>query len=393
MTPDDLLALAPEGVSLADPAAVVAAFEAACDANPRDRRLAVGLLAAHGLATAEVDAPPVIAGVRRSRVIRWDPRTVTWDGVDVTTGQPARIRALRRPFASDPVVRRTLLRDGRLLTDALSMHVTVHDDATVALRIDLPGAALASGKADPSDPGRLPRQLITALAAMRRAEVAGVAFPPLSGDELVDGPDGIAIACLTLADPSAATGAIGRLAAAVVAWWGDDGPETPVDVALAGMVVWPPRDVAEAEHVVKKGLIERLTADFHDRTARFEILWHEVRRERLLRAVEGLSEAVLMPEGRGAVGVSLDGSVIVLVGVDGRMRYGTDGADGTEIYGPAGFAVSDARRLLRARAAAPPNARLHAQVGGDERFVDAACRWIASGLALRTTRLLLEARR
>jgi hypothetical protein len=263
----------------------------------------------------------------------------------------------------------------------------------VALRIDLIGDPLADRAADHADPAQLPRRLVTALAALQRAEVAGVAFPPLSGDELIDGPDGIAIACLTPADPAASTGAIGRLAEALIAWWGEDGPETPVDVALAGMVVWPPRDVKEAEHVVRKGLVERLTADLHDRSARFDILWHEVRRERLLRAVEALAVAVPMPEGRGAVGISLDGSVVVLVGDGGVMQYGPENGDKTDVFGPAGFAVPDARRLLRARAAAPSNARLHAQVGGDERFVDSACRWIASGLALRTTRLLLDARR
>lgn len=393
MTPEDLRALAPAGASIDDPAGLVRAFEDACDADPRDRRLSVGLLAAHGLATAEDGTPLIVAGVARQRVVRWDPRTVTWDGIDEATGLRARVRVLRRAYRSDAVMRRVLLRDGALLERAFAAPLIAIDGPDVALRLDVIGDPLADRPADHADPGRLPRRLVTALAALKRAEAVGVAFPPLSADELVDSPEGIGIVCLTPADPAAATGAIGRLAAALIAWWGEDGPETPVDVALAGMVVWPPRDVAEAEHVVKKGLIERLTADLHDRSMRFDILWHEVRRERLLRAVEALAVAVPMPEGRGAVGVSLDGSVVALVGDGGVLRYGPEGGESTDVFGPAGFAVADARRLLRARAAAPSNARLHAQVGGDERFVEAACRWIAAGLALRTTRLLLDARR
>ena len=58
-----------------------------------------------------------------------------------------------------------------------------------------------------------------------------------------------------------------------------------------------------------------------------------------------------------------------------------------------GFDPRQARRLLRAQAAAPPNPRLSRDLGGDAAFGDAIGRWVAAGMRLRTLRMLLDASR
>ena len=72
------------------------------------------------------------------------------------------------------------------------------------------------------------------------------------------------------------------------------------------------------------------------------------------------------------------------------MRWGPTGSP-EQVWSQAqGFNARLARRVLRARAAAPPNPRLDHEISGDARFTESACRWIAAGLRLRTIGLLLE---
>jgi hypothetical protein len=119
---------------------------------------------------------------------------------------------------------------------------------------------------------------------------------------------------------------------------------------------------------------------------------HQVRQARLHGALTALQQATPPPMGRGAVGVDLEGRTTLLLSAAGRVEWQTVGGDSICLFDPNdGLNARDARRVLRARASAPTNMRLHADVGGDVAFVELTCRWLAAALHLRTLRLLLEA--
>lgn len=377
-----------------DASRLLGAVEAAWDRAPHDRGLAEALHAAHALATCGDGVPLVIAGVRREAIVRWDAWTGTWDGVDVATGRPARVRAARAGAARDPVLRRALLREGKALQYALRSPIAVHETPWPALVVALPGPPLSSG-ADSEDherPEVLARMLSTALDGLGRFEAGGFGLPALDGRELLDTPDGAQIVCLT-PDAGADVGMqIAHIARVLDAWWGD-GPPTAVDAAISGLHEMPPHTVAEAVDQVRAALAEHLAAERHDLYLR-SIRWrHETRVSRLREAIVRLSAALPPPTGQGAVGVDLEGNTTVLRCEDSRLTWGPVGGEPVSLAAPGhDLDAREGRRMLRARAAAPPNHRLQATVGGDEAFVDAACRWLGHALALRTLRMLLEAR-
>jgi hypothetical protein len=401
MTPDALRRLlagipsVPEWPPPEDPPRLLAAIEAACDRAPADRALAAALHAAHALATASDGVPLVIAGVRREAIVRWDAWTATWDGIDASSGRPARVRALRSGAARDPILRRALLREGRALRDALPVPVIVHETPWPALVAAIPGPPLSAG-ADAEDherPEVLARMLVAALDGLRRCEERGFGLPELDRRELLDTPEGLRIACLTPAggDAGPTNVQLSRIARVLSEWWGD-GPPTAVDALLEGFQELPPRAVAEAEQVVRDALAEHLAGERHDLHLR-SIRWrHGTRVSRLKDTVLRLSRAVPLPAGRGAVGVDLEGRTTLLVAREGHLLWGPEDSL-VEIAAPGrDLDAREGRRMLRARAAAPPNPRLQVSVGGDEAFVEAACRWLSSAMALRTIRMLLEAR-
>lgn len=391
MTPDALRRLVEEidaGLPpLTRPAALVRGLEDVAERSPGDRSVALATLEAHALLTAGDGLAGTLAGVRRETLVRWDDWTATWDGTHLASGRPARVRALRAWASRDPVLRRALAREARALQPV--QQVTEHDDAIVAM---LPGAPL-SQSADPDDldrPEVLARMFATAVADLARWERHRLGLPELSGREVLDTPDGVRVVCLTPVAPGPAQ--VGRIATVLAHWWGD-GPETAVDALLAGMQAFPPRDAHEAADQVRNALRAHLVGEHHALRRRSRQVSVNRRAARLHALLDRLEAAVPPPEGRGAVGVDLDGKTTLVESRDGRIRWGP-------VDGPAlirerdgDLSAREARRLLRARAASPPNARLHAEVGGTAEHTDRICQWVSAAMHLRTIRMLLDASR
>ena len=115
------------------------------------------------------------------------------------------------------------------------------------------------------------------------------------------------------------------------------------------------------------------------------------RHDRFSDLLARLHAAVPPPRGIGAVGVDLEGLVRVVRSDGNTVAWGSNGRELTAIRDADGtLSPTESRRLLRTRAAAPPNPRLSAQVGGSEEFTEAICRWVASAHHLRTLRLLVQ---
>jgi hypothetical protein len=401
MSPDHLKSLLealppdPDRPPVEEPVRLLRALERQAEADPRDGALAEAVIAAHALAAAGDGLPPIVAGVRREILVRWDGWSVTFDGTEIASGHPARIRTLRAHAQHDPVFRRALVREGRALAevgDPASPPLVV-DGHPPALRIVLPGPPFAP-RAEPDDherPEILARMVGAALDGLRRFEAAGMGLPVLDARELRDTPQGLRILCLSPTRRTALGPQIAAIAAVLDRWWAP-GPPTPVDEVLAGLQAFPPHTAGEAMALWRAALAIHLTAERHELQRQGVRGLHVHKVLRLRDAVVALGQALPPPSGRGAVGVDLEGRTTVLEGRDGRLAWGTRAAPPIELYGAGVVAPAEARRMLRARAAAPANHRLQAEIGGEQAFVDAACRWVSAVLQLRTLRLLLDNR-
>ncbi len=398
MTPEHLRA-ALQGLDVPlpgveEPAGLLRALEQYADRHPTRPELAALVLDAHALTTAGDGLPAIVAGVRREKLIRWDGWTSTWDGPHLATGLPARVRALDARAARDPVLRRALLRAGRAAQRGLDELAVVADEGPwPGLRVLLPGAPLTA-LADPDERGRpevLTRALASALAELARWERARIGLPDLSDPEWIDTPAGLRVVCLSPCAPDEARQNLRRLTEHLHRWWGEHGAEGPAERVLAGFAVFPPRSADDASAALIAALAEDLAGVRHRLQRAGRAVARVDRLGRLFHAVGRLAAALPPPPGRGPVGVDLEGRVTVLESGDGHLRWGPADAL-TDVLAPDGSPEPrEARRLLRACAAAPPNPRLAAQSGGDLRAVDQVGRWLAAALQLRTTRLLLQA--
>lgn len=398
MTPHDLrarlAAIDPDGSlpPLEEPARLLAALEERADRAPADQRVAAAIRGVHAVLSAAVELPPIVGGVRREGLVRWDDWTTTWDGVGAVSGRSCRVRVLRPAFSKDPVPRRSLLRDGRALR-AAGWHIEALDADLPALVAPIDGPPLHPhpvGASPDDDPARLVRLFASAIQGLERLQSAGVGLVDLDPGEIRLGPSGVQYVCLTPGDPVDAGRALSRVCRSLTAYW-NDGPMSPIDALLAGFSRFPPRDLVEAREALTAAVAQWLAGYRHSLRKRADRVHRADRRGRLYRAVVALDRALPSPRGRGAVGVDLDGNTTILAG-DGRaLTWGKADAPETAWSDDKGVVPAVVRRLLRARAAAPSNPRLQQDVGGDPAFVDAACRWLSAALANRTTRLLLEA--
>ena len=377
----------PETIA-ADLADALRRLEELASGDPTDRTLAASILAITDRIAADSAFPPVVGGVRREALIRWDGFSATFTGVSVANGGPTMIRALRPEASRDPVFRRYFSREAQ----ALAGVAPVQAEAEV-LRLPLRGLPLSAVRGD-----GLARALSTGIAAIGVWHDAGLGIPAPAAEELRIEDGRVSVACLTAVepDPGPALEALAR----ELLHAEDDGPIAVAARAIRDHAVGrrgadAPTSPGAAADAVRRAMAEALTSQRHVLASRWRTELHQSRHDRLHAAVSRLERAVPAPEGGGAVGVDLDGRITVV-----EVRPSTAGSPGAVLWGPEGATevVADgdgvraavARRMLRAHAASPSNAALQGRVGGDGERVDAICRWLSAGLKLRTVRLLLE---
>jgi len=395
MTPADVRALLRDlpgaWPPLSDATALLRALEDAADAQPADAPLAAGVRAAHALATCDQDLPTLVGGVRRDHLVRWDTWTTTWIGTDVASGRRAMVRALRPSVARDPVARRSLRRAARAL-GVVDAHVRWVEHPVPALHRALTGAPLDPHPEGPVHADAVIRLLATGLHSLGRWEAAGLITPRLDDAEWDQRGDVLTVACLTPGhpgeDPRDTVSALAR----DVQRWASAGGTTAIDGVLSTLVSVPPERVEEAASALRLALAGALARTRHHLERTWRVLRVRDEHDRLQTALRRLSAAVVPPVGRGAVGIDMSGRICVVESDGAVVKWLAIGGESSEIRDAQGIlAPREARRLLRARAAAPPNPRLQAQVGGDEAFTEAVCRWVASAHHLRTLTLLIEA--
>jgi hypothetical protein len=342
--------------------------------------------AAHGLS-------PVVGGVLRDRLIRWDHWTTTWEGTDALTGRRAQVRVLRPWAAREPAWRRCLIRDGRALLAVLpDLRVDVD---TGTLVVPLPGPAFtAHANGGHATHEALVRLTTTTIHHLRRWWAYGLGHGRLAPEELADAGTHISVVTLTPQAGEDAGQVIAWIAGMLLAWWGQhdvDRDSSPFADMLQGLVTLPPRRVEDAAQSCLNTLSETLADELHGLTRRARDLSHADERARLLGLVRRLAVACIPPRGRAAVGVDLEGRTLVVQCYDDTVWWGPVGEDPEPLWSDAsGLDLQLARRLLRTRGSAPVNERLNRDVDGTPAYVDRITRWTSAQVELRTLRLLLQ---
>ncbi len=378
-------------VDAGTPAALFARAERLADAFPADPARRVLVRAAHAWLTAGDGLPPVVGGVARETLLRWDATTTTWAGREVHSGCQALVRCLRPSAASDPAMRRALARDGRALRAALP--ALVHHEAAGALVLPVGAPAFAATRTwSHADPLALARLLVHTLAHLAAWERAGLGLGALDPGELRDAGDALVLAALTPFEAPDARRALSTTAAALRRWWPEDADDADLAALLDGLVAAPPATVADATAHLARALAEDLAARRHLTAARGASQSHESRYVRLASLVARLDDVGRPPAGEGVVGIDLDGHTLVVRSDGEVVTVGPIDAPGETVRDAHGqLQVSAARRLVHGAGAAPPSARLQAEAPGELEAAARIVRWVAAALGLRTLRKLLEA--
>jgi hypothetical protein len=195
------------------------------------------------------------------------------------------------------------------------------------------------------------------------------------------------VACLTLGEETDAGTNIAHLARLVRTWRAPP-EDDPLDDLLISFELAAPRTAVEALERWRAALAEVLADRRHAVVLRHKAQRRDTRSERLLALVVALGRTP-MPQGRGAVGIDLEGRTTVLEGQRETLTWGVLGEAPSAVATNGDIDVASARRLLRA-CRTPANTRLDAAVDGRPGYREQAARWLSSALQLRTVRILLE---
>jgi len=366
---------------------VLQRIETLADNDPADRNLARAVHRIAQWASAPRGLPLELGGVRRERLVRWDDWTTTWVGSDATDGSEVLVRVMRPSAASDPVLRRQLGRDARALS-GLVENITTFEGPLPGLKAPVPGTpmtqhseALSSGEVDLLHT----RLLATALVSLSQWEETGLWLPSLTRDELRNCGDRLVIVCLTPSDHGDHAALLRHIGTLL-----GHHDETRLGALRKALIDAPPAAAADATAYAIAAMAEHLAGRRHALYRRHAHSRHSDRLARLHAVLVRLHSSVPPPTGTGAIGVDMDGQILIVRSEGAEISWGPRG-DLQPVFSPdRGFVAPEARRLLRARASAPNSERLQADVQGDSQFTEAIGKWVAAALRLRTVRLLLE---
>lgn len=374
-----------------DPA-LLSRLEARADTT-YEPALRSAILGLHGWLTADRGVPPVVGGVSREQLIRWDELSTTWTGPRADGSGPAMVRVLRPHASRDPVLTRHLLREGRVLQGAMPTLV-VDDSAPASLSIILAGPAFAVGpRGGSATSNALGRLLAGTTANLVAREDAELGFIEPSPAEIIDAGTHLEWTCLTLADASDPAPVLTVMAESLRRWW-DPGEAHTISEVLEALLAAPPRTMDDAAEHVTRTLASVLASRRHALARAARERTRTDRADALEDLVERMLAACPPPTGRGAVGVDLDGAVLVVEGRLGTVAFGIDGGPLATVCDHEGNLDAPlARRLVRTRAGAPISERLNRETQGDVDFVEQITRWTSTALQLRTLRMLLSASR
>ena len=355
------------------------------------------ILALRDMELAHLSLPPVIDGVRRTRMLTADSISTTWEGWSLSGGERVFLRCIRPRWATDPVM---LRRMGKTVESSFSWHP---DGDWPHLRAVAKGALLLD---------RFPIEDIP--STERLARIMGYGLKELaalhSGDRVHGGP----IAPLLVEDNETV-----RLI------WLDpfDCRATPEEDirALAQTILsldpthsdpvaqlaeeWTENPPLTAEDGIRL-LVRRLSGDLLAQRHRLSIAGRSANRmsrtARLARAVRRLTAATAPPPGKVCLKAGNDGVLVMVESNEAGVRGGAVADVNEDRFLPIifteqqGLDAQSARFLLRSWALREQGdeaarAEVQASLEATDKQAEHIVRWLSSMARLRAAKLLLAA--
>jgi len=344
------------------------------------------LFHAHALAKAMQRGSEQIGDIHPETLIRWDKWTSTWIGTERNTGRAYQVRVINRENQPSPFFSRALRREKRAL-ETLFPAIQYGSEEEEFIALPLPGAPFGEGH------GALPlhngiKLIGRALAFFEKWSDAGLVPPRLSPHELRDHDGLLTISCLSPFCGEGSSSAVNAILPLLRP--SCEGTEHLADFFEA-LAEFPDADLSLVEQSWRRLLARALTQDRHQLAIRWRQSSVSDRATRLYRAVQRLHEAFPAPTGRGVLGVDLEGLPLLVESTSEQLSWGPKGHFSLINAQDQPLSPREARRVLRARASAALNARLHEEHDADPQFTEAICAWLSSSMRLRAVRLMLEA--
>ena len=365
----------------------------AAEANGDD----AALLELRELELAHAALPPIIDGVRRSRMLHCDAISTTWEGWSVSGGQRVFLRCIRPRWKTDPVMLRRMAKG---TSEDASWHPA---EDWPHLRTVLHGALLSDRfpVEDVASTERLARLLGEGLNALHTIHEKGIVHGGPLAPFLVETRTGLRLITMDPFDATASpTENIRDLAAIVVSL--DPLQDDPIALLAEEWTDSPPPSAKDGLKLLTRCLSGILLAERHRLSVAARSTHRLDRKTRLSRAIRSLSRLVPPPPGRVCVNVSNDGTLVV-VDSDGETIRGGAVADPSEgrflplIYSPTqGLDAQSARYLLRSwamrnRGDEEHRATIQQKLGSDDSRAEQLVRWMSAMTRLRAARLILRA--
>jgi len=350
--------------------------------------------------------PRVVDGATRGALVAVDPIATTWQAWDRASGAPLLLRLLRVRWREDPLMQRRLAATPARTPDAPGVV-----PAKVCLGGDWPHLRwarigprvqnLAPPDPDtPADDTEVARLLVGGLRLADALDAAGL--PPRADETagLLRGPDGLALAWLDPAGPSATAADRLRVFTAPARARDPDG-RTPLGALAHAWAEGPAPTTPEAMGIAQRALADHLAAGRHA-LARASSRGRQGRRAARLHAVvRRLSTSLPPPTAHVVLRVGHDQTLFAAWSDGQSVRAGTAATPTPRFLPPlwtpdAGLDPTQARAALRAwrdRASGDSEhqAALQSGLGGTADDADALVRWIAGQSRLRRADLLLRA--
>jgi hypothetical protein len=356
------------------------------------------LLELRELELAHTALPPVIDGVRRSRLLHADAVTTTWEGWSMTGGQRVFIRCIRPRWKNDPVMLRRMGRgaDGPDLSwhgDGDWPHVRVVANGTLITdRFPVEDAPSTT---------RMARLLGQSLRAMAKLHDQGQAHGGPLRHFLVETSNDVQLVWMDFFDANAtAEGDLRHLAETIVAL--DPSRMDPVAQLAEEWLEVPPPSARDGIRLLERCLGGILLSERHRLSIAGRSANKMDRSFRLVSAIRKLTEKVPPPVGKVCLKAGHDG-VLVIAESDGTTVRGGATADPIDIrflpiiYTPSqGLDAQSARFLLRSwalRSQGDEEGRTSTQAAlkANDSSAENLVRWMSAMARLRAARLLLQA--
>jgi hypothetical protein len=361
------------------------------------RGIDADILTMRDMELAHLSLPPVIDGVRRTRMLTMDAISTTWEGWSLNGGERVFIRCVRPRWCADPVMLRRMARGS---DPDLSWHP---DGDWPHLRAVASGALLLDRFPIEDIPSteRLARLLgggLEGLAALhKQGRVHGGPMAPF----LLESTDRVRLIWLDFFDPqSTPADDLRALSSTIMAL--DPSGCDPITQLAEEWAESPPPTAQDGIRLLVRCLSGTLLAERHRLSLAGRSANRMGRTARLSRAVRKLSSVMTPPPGKVCLRAGVDG-VLVIADCDGTSVRGGAVADVAEdrvlpiIFTPAqGLDAQSARFLLRSwalRSQGDETLRAETQnaLEATDTQADHIVRWLSAMARLRAANLLLAA--